>query len=115
MNIEELRSYCLSFPATTEDVKWGNDLCFSVGGKMFCVTGLDAPFSASFKVRDTEFEELTQREGVIPAPYMARNNWVLVRSVEALSVEEWKRYVRQSYELVFAKLTRKIQAQVTGK
>ena len=42
MNIEHLREYCLSFPGATEDVKWGSDLCFSVGAKMFCVTGADA-------------------------------------------------------------------------
>ncbi len=41
MNLEHLRKYCLSFPGVTEDVKWGNDLCFCVGEKMFCVTGVD--------------------------------------------------------------------------
>ena len=62
MNIEQLRKYCLSFPHATEDVKWGNDLCFCVGGKMFCVTGLaffatalfavGLAFSALLKIRD---------------------------------------------------------------
>jgi hypothetical protein len=36
---------------------------FSVGGKMFCVAGLNqVPVSASFKVRDDEFEEMSSRE-----------------------------------------------------
>ena len=35
MNIEQLRKFCLSFPGATEDIKWGNDLCFCVGKKMF--------------------------------------------------------------------------------
>jgi predicted DNA-binding protein (MmcQ/YjbR family) len=43
MNIEALRKFCLSLPAVTEDVKWGADLCFSVGGKMFCVTSMEGP------------------------------------------------------------------------
>jgi predicted DNA-binding protein (MmcQ/YjbR family) len=38
MNIEQLRKFCLSFPGATEDIKWGADLCFCVGEKMFCVT-----------------------------------------------------------------------------
>ena len=42
MNIEQLRKYCLAFPGATEDVKWGSDLCFSVGAKMFAVTGVDS-------------------------------------------------------------------------
>jgi len=42
MTIESLRKYCLSFPGATEDIKWGADLCFCVGAKMFCVTGVDS-------------------------------------------------------------------------
>ena len=42
MNIEQLRKFCLSFPGATEDIKWGADLCFCVGAKMFCVTGADS-------------------------------------------------------------------------
>jgi predicted DNA-binding protein (MmcQ/YjbR family) len=76
MNIELLRTYCLSLPAVTEAIKWDNDLVFSVGGKMFCVAALDAPFKCSFKVSDEEFEELSVLEGFQPAPYMARAKWV---------------------------------------
>ena len=112
MDIEQLRSYCLSLPAVTEDVKWGNDLCFSVGAKMFCVAALDAPFKCSFKVRDEEFEELTAKDGFLSAPYMARAKWVLVTNASRLSKEEWKYYIKQSYELVKAKLTKKLQQEL---
>lgn len=33
MDIDEIREFCLLFPHTTEDVKWGNDLAFCVGKK----------------------------------------------------------------------------------
>ena len=82
---DTLRKYCLSLPAVTEDVKWDNDLCFSVGGKMFCVTSLDPPFKIAFKVKDEEFDELSNMEGFIPAPYMARAKWVLVTEPERLN------------------------------
>jgi predicted DNA-binding protein (MmcQ/YjbR family) len=72
MNIETLRKICSSLPAVTEDIKWGNDLVFSVGDKMFCVASLEPPFSSSFKVSDDEFDELSNQEGFAPAPYMAR-------------------------------------------
>lgn len=107
MDIEFLRKFCLSLPATTEDVKWDNDLVFSVGGRMFCVASLDAPFKCSFKVEDEVFEELSNKDGFMPAPYMARAKWVLVRNPSKLNKKEWQQYIRQSYELVKTKLTKK--------
>lgn len=107
MDIEVLRTICLSFPAVTEDVKWGNDLCFCVGNKMFCVANLEPPHTFSFKVTDAEFEELSQTEGFKPAPYMARAKWVLVTDSSKLSRKELKNYLQQSYDLVTAKFSRK--------
>ena len=111
MNIESLRKFCLSLPAVTEDIKWGQDLCFSVGGKMFAVTGLEGAFTCSMKVLDDEFEELSNRKGIIPAPYMARNKWVLVDAA-AMNKKEWEHYIRQSYELVKSKLTKKLRTEL---
>jgi predicted DNA-binding protein (MmcQ/YjbR family) len=108
MEIEWLRKLCLSFPATTEDIKWGNDLCFMVAGKMFCVVGLDHPQKIAFKVPDDMFEEISTSPGFIPAPYMARAKWVLVEDITRLSKKEWKDYITQSYKLVKNKLTKKV-------
>ena len=113
MNTETLRNFCLSLPAATEEIKWGNDLTFSIGGKMFCVTSFDEPFKASFKVPDEDFEELCNREGFVPAPYMARAKWVLVSNNASLSKKEWETFVEQSYNLVKSKLTKK-QRELLG-
>ena len=107
MDIEKLQQLCKSFPDVTEDIKWGNDLCFSIGGKMFCVAGLQTPTSVSFKVKDEEFEEMCGRKGLGPAPYVARYKWVLVSDLKALSKKEWEHYVRQSYDLVKSRLPKK--------
>ena len=107
MKVDELQNICLALPGVTEDIKWGHDLCFSVGEKMFCVTSLEPPFSFSFKVRPEEFEELSARDGFVPAPYMARAQWVMVTDPDKLRKKEWEQYIRQSYELVLAKLTKK--------
>lgn len=108
MNIEELQKLCKGLPSVTEDIKWGNDLCFSIGGKMFCVAGLQTPTSASFKVLDEEFDEMSMRSGIKPAPYVAKHKWVLVTEMDSLSKKEWKHYVHQSYELVKSKLPKKL-------
>ncbi|HEV7334231.1 MAG TPA: MmcQ/YjbR family DNA-binding protein [Flavisolibacter sp.] len=107
MNTETLRTLCLQLPAVTEEIKWEKDLVFSIGEKMFCVTSFEEPFKASFKVPDTDFEELCVSEGFAPAPYLARAKWVLVSNDACLSRQEWATYVKQSYELVKAKLSRK--------
>jgi predicted DNA-binding protein (MmcQ/YjbR family) len=107
MEIEQLRRFCLSLPAVTEDIKWGNDLVFSIGSRMFCVTSLDQPFKYSFKVKDDEFEELCATGNFSPAPYMARAKWVLVSNAGVMHNEEWKARIKQSYELVKNKLTKK--------
>ncbi|HKP32415.1 MAG TPA: MmcQ/YjbR family DNA-binding protein [Chitinophagaceae bacterium] len=112
MTIDFLEKFCSKLPGVTTDIKWDNDLCFSVGGKMFCVASLDAPLKISFKVPDDEFDELSVREGFIPAPYMARAKWVMVTEPGKVNKKEWEKFVKQSYELVKAKLTKKQQNEL---
>lgn len=111
--LQELRDYCLKLKGTTEDIKWEDHLCFCVGEKMYLVTAPDAvPVSASFKTSDDDFEVLTSREGIIPAPYMARNKWVRVDTIERLTQEEWSHYILKSYELIKSKLPKKLQKEI---
>ena len=112
MTIEDLQKLCLSLPAVTSDVKWGNDLCFSVGDKMFCASSLDTPLKIAFKVPDEDFEELSQSDGFMPAPYMARAKWVLVTKPNKLGKKDWERYIKGSYELIKAKLTTKLKKEL---
>lgn len=111
MDVDNLRKICLSFPAVTEDVKWGN-LVFSVGEKMFCMMPLEQPFRCSFKVSDEEFEEVSMADGFMAAPYLARAKWILVTNPSKLNRRDWERYIKQSYELVKKKLTKKVKEQL---
>jgi predicted DNA-binding protein (MmcQ/YjbR family) len=112
MQNEFIQKICLSLPAVTEDVKWDNDLCFSIGGKMFCVVSLEPPFKCSFKVPDEDFEELSNTDGFMPAPYMARAKWVTVTKPTAIGKKEWNDYISRSYELIKAKLTKKLRTEL---
>jgi|SRR5208282_2762171 len=108
MNIEQLRKICLSFPAVTEQIQWGDDLLFKVAGKMFAVASLEpARVWLSLKVTPENFAEFTERPGIIPAPYLARAKWIALESSEALSPAELAPLLRASYDLVVAKLPRK--------
>ncbi len=110
MNIETVRTICRALPGVTEDIKWGRDLCFSVGGKMFAAMDVEPPHSLGFKCTPETFAELVERPGIIPAPYMARNMWVLEQQLgEALTRRELEALIRKSYELVVAKLPKSRQ------
>lgn len=108
MNVDFLRNLCLSFPRATEHVQWGDDLVFKVAGKMFAITPLEpARVWLTFKATDESFAELTERPGIIPAPYLARAKWVALETKDALPSAELSELLRISYDLVVAKLPRK--------
>ena len=52
------------------------------------VTNLGEATGMSFKVEDERFLELTDRPGIIPAPYLARAKWVYVEDANALDDAE---------------------------
>lgn len=110
MTIESVRKICRALPDVTEDVKWGNDLCFCVSGKMFAAMDLNPPYSLAFKCTPEEFAELIERPGLIPAPYMARNMWVQEERLgEALERRELEQLLNTAYELVVARLPKSRQ------
>jgi predicted DNA-binding protein (MmcQ/YjbR family) len=116
-SVAKIHAVCRKLPGTTFDVKWGKDECYSVGGKMYAVIGPGgtyggtraAAWSIGFKVDDHRFLELTDREGIIPAPYMARHKWVLVQDPKALGDAELEALVTRSHALVAAKLPKKVR------
>ncbi len=113
MDIETTRTYCLSFPHATENVQWGNDLVFKIAGKMFAVVVLEgaSKYCLSFRCTEEKFAELIEQDGIDPAPYSARYHWVALQRFDDLSERELKALLRNSYDLVFAKLPKKTKAE----
>lgn len=113
-HIDWIRKFCLSLPHTTEKIQWGNDLLFRIGEKMYCVLCLepDIRVKVCFKCTPERFAELMEIEGIIPAPYMARNHWVALVEMDALRQNEIKELIRGSYQMVKGKLPKKIQAKL---
>lgn len=69
-------------------------------------------FSFHSNVRQMILPKLTERDGIIPAPYLARYKWVGLRRLGALGDAEMKRFLKQSYEMVLAKLPKKARDKV---
>jgi predicted DNA-binding protein (MmcQ/YjbR family) len=112
MDIESVRKFCLSLPYVTEDVQWESDLLFRVGNKMFAVAALDpsSDHRMSFKCTPETFAELTERNGIVPAPYVARYHWVALERFDVLPERELKELLRNAYQLILEKLPKKIRA-----
>ena len=105
--LDWLRPYCLSFPHVTESMQW-EALVFKVAGKMFAVAALEPERHVlSIKCAEEKFAQIIETPGVIPAPYLARAQWIALESEDALPHQELRALIRESYDLVFAKLPRK--------
>jgi predicted DNA-binding protein (MmcQ/YjbR family) len=104
VDIDTFRELCLSFPHATEKLQWGEELCFKVGAKIFAMIALSAvPQSVVFKCNPESFAELTEREGITPAPYVGRYKWVRLEQLDVIPAFELQDLVRQSYEMVATK------------
>jgi predicted DNA-binding protein (MmcQ/YjbR family) len=102
MNVDAIREFCLAFPGATENLQWGDDLCFKIGGKIFAIVGLDNP-RLCFKCTPEIFAELIERDDIHPAPYVGRYKWVMLDRLDAVQWSELRELIRQSYEVVAAK------------
>jgi len=115
MDIDQLRKLCLSFPGATEQIQWEDDLLFKVGGKMFVVIPLEpARLWLTLKADPEEFAELTERPGIVPAPYLARAKWIAIESANTLPRGEVAALLRKSYDLVVAKLSKAAQHRLAS-
>jgi predicted DNA-binding protein (MmcQ/YjbR family) len=115
MSVESIRRFCLSFPQATENLQWGDDLCFKVGGKIFALLSLSSvPPRLMFKCTPEKFTDLVEHEDIVPAPYVGRYKWVSFERLDVLSWSELKGLIEQSYGMVAAK-ARIVPAKVANR
>jgi predicted DNA-binding protein (MmcQ/YjbR family) len=111
MGIDWLREFCLSLPHTTEQIQWKDDLVFKVGGKMYAVAAFEpGPHWVSFKCSDDDFAELTERPGIVPAPYLARAHWIAIESETTVPRAEMAQLLSRAHALILSKLPKKTRA-----
>jgi predicted DNA-binding protein (MmcQ/YjbR family) len=104
MSVESIRRLCLSLPHATENMQWGDDLCFKVGGKIFALLSLSSvPQRLMFKCTPETFAELVEHEDIVPAPYVGRYKWVSFERLDVLPWTEVRDLIEQSYGMVAAK------------
>ncbi len=111
MRLDRLKTFALSLPRTTVVSQWGG-LVFKVADKVFFMISLDGELidGVIFKCTPEEFEELTAIDGIAQAPYFAKRRWVRTSDLSALPEKELQARIRHSFDLVVAKLPKKVQA-----
>lgn len=116
MNVDRIGQYCMAFPGATENLQWGDDLCFKIGGEIFATLALTAlPQKLCFKGPPEIFAELIERQDIHPALYVGRYKWVILDRLDALSTRELEDFIRQSYEMVAANASKPTRKSKTGK
>lgn len=115
MDIIEYREYCLSLPEATECTPFDEDtLVFKVMGKMFSYAGM-ADFRW-FNVKcdpDLAVELRERHEEVLPGFHASKIHWNTVRVDGNLTDAFIKEQIRNSYDLVAAKLPRALKEQLS--
>lgn len=114
MDSERARALLLTLPHAVETMQWGANLLFwvgdkAIGGKMFALLNLDGDGRAvlSFAAGPEGFAELVERDGIMPAPYMARMHWVALERWSALRGPELEERLQRAHAIVFARLPRR--------
>ncbi len=110
MLLDRLQSFALSLPQTTAVEQWGG-LVYKVAGKVFLVLSLDGRVleGIAFKCTPDEFDELTDIDGIVQAPYFAKRLWVKLEDPAALPASQVEGRIRRSYDLVISGLPKKTQ------
>jgi predicted DNA-binding protein (MmcQ/YjbR family) len=112
VRLDRLKVFALGLPQTTVVKQWGECLVFKVGGKMFLIIALEGQIidGVIFKCTPAEFAGLTDTDGITQAPYCAKRHWVRVGDLAALPETALAARIRRSYDLVVAKLPKKVRA-----
>ena len=112
---DEFNTFCAGLKSTNHVVQWGNADVWKVGGKVFAVAGWnDGRDAYTFKASDIAYEVLRDSPVIRPAPYLASRGmkWLQVYDDPGLSDSSLREHIELSYEMVAAKLTRKVRIEL---
>ena len=121
MNIEEFRSYCLSFAATHDAFPFAKAtsdydreiLVFYVGDKWFCFVNAVLCDFCNLRCDTERIAALQERyEGIGPGWHMNKKHWISVRFDSDVPEPLLRELVARSYELAQAHLTKKQRAEL---
>lgn len=112
MTNDSIREFCMALPMTTEEVQWEEHLLFKIGGKMFCIIQLGGQ-RCSFKTTHERYADLVEMPDIEPSSHnMWKYQWVTAERLTALPDAEFRESLKESYAIIRAGLSRKMQAEL---
>ena len=116
MTLDEFTAHCRSLAHSTYVCQWGGSHVWKIGGKVYAIAGDDNGeiTGVSFKVTPIAFHILKEQPGCRGAPHLASRGmkWIQRTGDETMSDAELLTYIRDSYRLVAAGLTKKLQKEL---
>ncbi|WP_107841088.1 MmcQ/YjbR family DNA-binding protein [Metasolibacillus meyeri] len=119
MKKQAIHDYCLQLHGTTHDYQqdWQADR-YHIGGKMYAMMGTDAGARPvlTLKCEPARAEELRQTyESIVPGYYMNKTHWnSIYLDEDEVSMNLIESLIKHAYELIFNKLTKKAQQEITS-
>ncbi len=109
----EILAYCLAKPGAWQDEPWEGDVVVKVVGKIFAFLGTDPWSSIGLKCgqgREAADEWLARYPGEVSVmAYIGRSGWNTLRIGGAIPDDELLEAIDASYEMVIAKLPKKLR------
>ena len=118
MNIEEVRNYCISLPGVSEGLPFNDTaLVFKVYGKMFALLDLSEDARGISLKCDPELavELREQHPEVTPAWHFNKIHWNGVELTGNITIEQLKKWIDHSYDLVYDSLPAKTKSEIEKK
>jgi predicted DNA-binding protein (MmcQ/YjbR family) len=114
LTLAYFREYCLAKPGVSEDTPFdANTLCFRVGWKIFAITDIEQFDFINLKCDPEQAIELRERfPGITPGYHMNKKLWNSVSVLGDVPDQLILDLADQSYELIFASLPKKLQAEI---
>jgi predicted DNA-binding protein (MmcQ/YjbR family) len=112
----ELEKICVAWPGTSAVIRREDELVLSVADRAFATLCLCGPERdrISFAVEAGRFVEMTAQAGIVPAHYAARPFWITLTEPERFTRAQVEDFLRRSYELVRACLSKRQQAALAA-
>jgi predicted DNA-binding protein (MmcQ/YjbR family) len=113
MNIAKFDRFCRTLPGVTFAVQWGDSHVHKIGEKLFAM-GNTWEGKPAFILKTTPLSyEILLAQGIATrAPYLTRGNWVRISNPTALPDADLSDYIRQSYDIVAARLPKATRAAI---
>ncbi len=116
-DFQTLDAFLMAKPGATQMIQWENHILYKVRDKMFVILSLtedDRVYSGiSIKIDPDEFDDLVQRDEITKMSHSgSQKMWISVGLHANMPWPELQQRLNRSYDLVVAKLPKKVQAEL---